>query len=195
MPPEWFQRIRLRSNWEVIRVRDPVAYKSDILLGRITKVSGFEGAVTVKLEKSFSGKLPHMESVFLEVEGRPVPFFISASEYSGADILRIKFEGYNSSAKVAEFAGCKVFLTTAVKVKNKAEDFNKLVGYKVLTTENIEIGIIREVIPNPGQWLLSVISSADRSILIPLHEDFIVNVDKRKRQLVMDIPEGLTEIN
>ena len=28
-----------------------MAYKNDILLGRITKVSGYEGAVTVKLEK------------------------------------------------------------------------------------------------------------------------------------------------
>ena len=65
-----------------------MAYKNEILLGRITKVSGYEGAVTVKLERIFSENLPHMESVFLEIEGRPVPFFISDSEYSGADILK-----------------------------------------------------------------------------------------------------------
>ena len=54
-----------------------MAYKNDILLGRITKVSGYEGAVTVKLEKIFTENIPQMESVFLEIEGRPVPFFIS----------------------------------------------------------------------------------------------------------------------
>ncbi len=32
-----------------------------------------------------------MESVFLEIEGKPVPFFISESEYPGGDILRLKF--------------------------------------------------------------------------------------------------------
>ena len=99
-----------------------MAYKNDILLGRITKVSGYEGAVTVKLERLFSGKLPHMESVFLEIEGRPVPFFISDSDYSGADILKLKFDGYNSSDKVIEFVGCRVFLTTPAPADNKTEE-------------------------------------------------------------------------
>ena len=76
-----------------------MAYKSNILLGRITKVSGYEGAVTVKLEKIFTENIPQMESVFLEIEGRPVPFFISDSEYSGADILKLRFEGYDSIEK------------------------------------------------------------------------------------------------
>ena len=102
-----------------ILVFDPMAYRNEILLGRITKVSGYEGAVTVKLERFFSEKLPHMESVFLEIEGRPVPFFIAASEYSGADILKLKFEGYNSSEKVNEFVGCRVFLTTGAPTAKK----------------------------------------------------------------------------
>ena len=31
------------------------------------------------------------------------------SDYSGADILKLKFDGYNSSEKVIEFVGCRVF--------------------------------------------------------------------------------------
>ena len=56
-----------------------------------------------------------MESVFLEIEGRPVPFFVSGSDYSGADILKLRFDGYDSSDKVSEFTGCRIFLTTAGK--------------------------------------------------------------------------------
>ena len=172
-----------------------MAYKNDILLGRITKVSGFEGAVTVKLERLFSGKLPNMESVFLEIEGRPVPFFISDSDYSGADILRLKFDGYNSSGKVAEFVGCRVFLTAPGTSDNKIEEINSLIGYNVVTSDNITLGTIKEVIQNPGQWLLSVISDSNKTILIPLHEHFIVKIDNEKKLLIMEIPEGLTEIN
>jgi 16S rRNA processing protein RimM len=176
-------------------VCDPMAYKSDILLGRIIKVSGFEGAVTVKLERLFSGKLPNMESVFLEIEGRPVPFFISDVDYSGADILRLKFVGYNSSGKVTEFVGCRLFLTNPETFNNKIEEINSLTGYNVVTSENITIGTITEVIQNPGQWLLSVISDSNKTILIPLHEHFIVRIDNAKKLLIMTIPEGLTEIN
>ena len=103
-------KISLRSSIQSHKdQRYPMAYNSNILLGRIIKVSGYEGAVAVKLEKEFTENIPQMESVFLEIEGRPVPFFISDSEYSGADILKLKFEGYESVDKdqgIHQDAGC-----------------------------------------------------------------------------------------
>ena len=51
-------------------------YRCNILLGRVTKTSGFEGAVVVRLERSFIENIPQIESVFVEIDGRPVPFFI-----------------------------------------------------------------------------------------------------------------------
>ncbi len=170
-------------------------YINDILLGRIIKISGFEGAVTVKLEKFFSGKSEHIESVFLEIEGRPVPFFISEYEFSGADILKIKFEGYNSSEKVSEFVGCRVFLTSPPPADDKEEDPESLVGYRILTEDNSLLGTVKEVISNPGQLLLNVSSPEDKEILIPFHNDFIVDIDSERKVLIMNIPEGLTEIN
>jgi 16S rRNA processing protein RimM len=172
-----------------------MAYKSNILLGRITKVSGYEGAVTVKLEKKYSENIPLMESVFLEIEGRPVPFFISDSEYSGADILKLSFEGYTSIEKVSEFTGCNVFLTIGVPDNNQEEDIRSLTGYKVFMQDEKLLGSIKEVIQNPGQLLLNIISTENNEILIPFHEHFIVSIDKKKRIIVMNIPEGLTEIN
>jgi 16S rRNA processing protein RimM len=172
-----------------------MAYTSDILLGRITKVSGYEGAVTIRLEKIFSENIPNMESVFLEIEGRLVPFFISDSEYSGADILKLTFEDYSSVEKVTEFVGCRVFLTTGLLDDNQSKDIQTIIGFKVVLQDNNTLGEIREVIQNPGQWLLSVISENKKEILIPFHEDFIIKIDKKKKTLHMDIPEGLTEIN
>ena len=172
-----------------------MAYNYGILLGRITKVSGYEGAVAVKLERNFSGKLPHIESVFLEIEGRPVPFFVSGSDYSGADILKLKFDGYHSSDKVAEFTGCRIFLTSAGDGENISGDLLSLSGFKIMTRDKNILGTVKEVIQNPGQWLLNVTSPGGKNMLIPLHEDFIVKIDNRKKILVMDIPDGLTEIN
>jgi 16S rRNA processing protein RimM len=172
-----------------------VAYSSDILLGRIIKVSGYEGAVTVKLERLFSEKIPVMESVFLEIEGRLVPFLISGSEYSGAAILKLAFEGYDSPEKVIEFVGCKVFLTTREPAAAEIGDIDSLKGYTVFNQYNARLGFVEDVIRNPGQWLLNVISDSNKQILIPLHESLILSLDYEKRLLIMEIPEGLTEIN
>ena len=172
-----------------------MAYGSDILLGRITKVSGYEGAVTIKLEKIFFENIPLMESVFLEFERRLVPFFVSKSEYSGADILKLTFEGYNSIEKISEFTGCRVFLTTDMPDSDKTDDMQNLIGYKVSVQDKRFLGLVKEVIPNSGQWLLSVLSEQNKEILIPFHDHFILGIDKKKKILTMDIPEGLTEIN
>lgn len=173
-----------------------MAYKSNILLGRITKVSGYEGAVTVKLEKSFTENIPHIESVFLEVEGRPVPFFIAGYDYSGADLLKLSFDGYESDAKVSGFIGCRVFLTDSdSENKPSKTDTNNITGFKVFLADTNLLGTITDIIENPGQWLLIIKSPANKEILIPLHEDFIVSIDKKKKSVIMNLPEGLTEIN
>jgi 16S rRNA processing protein RimM len=172
-----------------------MTYKSNILLGRITKVNGYQGAVTVKLEKIFTENIPRMESVFLEIEGRPVPFFISDSEYSGADILKLKFDGYNSIEKISEFTGCRVFLTSPIAAGDTKEKMPDLKGYTVIVQNDVLLGIIKEIIPNPGQWLLNIVSGKNKEILVPFHEHFIVGIDNEKKIVAMKIPEGLTEIN
>jgi 16S rRNA processing protein RimM len=179
----------------VRRISDPMAYTCNILLGRIIKNIGYEGAVAVKLEKIFTENIPRMESVFLEIEGRPVPFFISGSEYSGADILKLSFNGYDSNKKVSEFTGCRVFLTSAINNDNLKEKNENLIGYSVFVQEDQLLGSISEVLMNNGQWLINVISKNKKDILIPFHEHFIISINKRKKIIIMNIPEGLTEIN
>ena len=172
-----------------------MAYTCNILLGRIIKIIGYEGAVAVKLEKIFTENIPQMESVFIEIEGKPVPFFISGLEYSGADILKLSFDGYDSDEKVSEFAGCRVFLTSAIYNDNLNESNENLIGYRVFAQEDQLLGSISEVLTNNGQWLINVKSVNKKDILIPFHEDFIVRMDKRKKVIFMNIPEGLTDIN
>ena len=172
-----------------------MAYNADILLGRILKAHGFDGTVTVKLEEAFIEKIPGLESVFLEIDGKPVPFFISESESTGADILRLKFEGYDSVEKINEFAGCKVFLTSAVTSIYPELNSPSLKGFTVFLPGNKLLGTVDNIVENPGQMLLVLKAPGGKEFLIPFHEDLIITFDKRKKLIEMDLPEGLTEIN
>ena len=172
-----------------------MTYRYQILLGKISRVNGYDGSVTVKLEKSFLENIPEMESVFLEINGKPVPFFISSSDYQGGDVLKLKFEGYASYEKVNEFTGCRIFLTTindANQPDNKPEN---IVGFKVILQNKNLIGTINEIIQNPGNYLLKIISPEKKEILIPFHPDFIKDFDKRKKTIMVDLPEGLIDLN
>jgi len=172
-----------------------MAYRADIQLGRITKVHGFEGGVTVRLEKTFIENIPEMESVFIEIEGKPVPFLISESDYPGGDIIWLKFTGYESIENISEFTGCRVFLTGSA-TENKTETLTgKLIGYKLQSPDNKLYGIIAEVIENPGQYLLKIITTEQKPLLVPFHEDLIVKINRKKKLIIMDLPEGLTDLN
>lgn len=171
-----------------------MAYNANILLGRISKVHGFEGAVTIKLEKAFIENIPDMESVFLEIEGKPVPFFIAETEYPGSDILRIVFEGYDSPEKVKELTGCRVFLTSGYR-KSPGAEIKSFNDYKVCLPDHTLVGTIREIFENPGHWLLGLNTPAGKELLVPFHEDLIVSIDKKRKIIIMDLPEGLTDLN
>lgn len=172
-----------------------MAYSSSILLGKITKLSGYEGVVLIKLDKYFSEDILKLESVFLEIEGRPVPFFVTYVEYGGADSLKLSFDGYESEDKVKEFVGCRVFLTSGMDFGLQQEETDIIEGYQVYVKDDKSIGTVTRITQNSGQWLLSILSPERKELLVPLHEDFIVSIDREKRIIIMDIPDGLTEIN
>jgi len=176
------------------RIPDPVAYHADILLGRIVKAQGFDGSVSVKLERGFTEEIPDMESVFLEIEGKPVPFFIEESERSGADNLRLKFSKYNSQSVISGFTGCRVYLTRPPEHKS-GKSSQSFKGYKVYDGAGKFTATVRDIVNNPGQILLLVDTAEGKEILIPFHEDLIRNIDRKKREICMDLPEGIAEIN
>jgi 16S rRNA processing protein RimM len=171
-----------------------MAYNKGKLLGQITRTSGFEGTLVIRLEKSFIENIPLMESVFVEIDGRPVPFFISSYDYPGADILKLSFLDYESLHKTEEFKGCNVYFTEGDPDTGK-EELPPLSGFTLIDQQQRPIGIIDSIIENPGQLLLNVVSGDGTEYLVPLHEDLILKIEKRKKVIIMEIPEGLFDLN
>jgi 16S rRNA processing protein RimM len=166
------------------------------LLGRITKIHGCEGTVIVKVERTFSDNIPpEMESIFLEIEGREVPFFIKHYQTFGHENILLRFEDYESVEKVKDLIGCKVFIFSGNQ-KGKSDTVQgSIIGFELNTIENELVGIITNVTENPGQWLITVVSNSGNEILVPFHEDLIIKIDMKSKKIIMTIPEGLDTLN
>ena len=63
----------------------------------------------IALEGDFSEEVNEMESVFVEVDGKPVPFFFEWVKDSGPNSIIIKFEYYDSDLTMTEFIACPVY--------------------------------------------------------------------------------------
>ena len=171
-----------------------MTYKNKILLGKISKINMPDGSVSVRLEQEFVENIPDIESVFLEIAGKPVPFFISSLTYQGGNILRISFEGYESYGKIAEFSGCRIFLASEEGGGEKPDPLN-ISGFRVVLENKKLVGEVKEIIPNPGHDLLEIISPENKEILMPFHEDFIITSDLRRKTITVRLPEGLIDLN
>ncbi len=169
-------------------------YNAGILLGRIQKVQGYDGTLSVRLERDFTEDISDMESVFIEYEGKPVPFFISSMEDEGGDILKLRLEGYDSYDKASIFTGCRISMTTGLR-REEDDENSGITGFTVILSDLSIAGVIEEIIQNPGQDLLRILSPEKKEILVPLHSDLITGINKEKRTISMDLPEGLMEIN
>ena len=172
-----------------------MTYKCNILLGKIIKVNALNGTAIIKISTPFVDNIDDMESVFVEIDGRPVPFFIAESDFNGNDLLSLKLTDYDTVDKIKEFKGCRVFLTSGDILESHNNNYEEITGFSVFDENENKIGTVNDVIQNPMQWLLSILSVNKKEILLPVHEDLILAINDAKRIITVKIPKGLLEIN
>ncbi len=172
-----------------------MSYPKHILLGHITRIHPYRGIVTIKLSGNISEEISETEPVLLEIEGKLVPFFIAEYEFNLPGTLRLSFEGYEAPGKMEEFNGCRVFIRASSEKEKTTSGLSDLTGFRVFSRGNEFIGTVESIIENPGQFLMRIFSVTKKEILIPFHEDLIIEILPEKRIIKIEIPDGLTDIN
>jgi 16S rRNA processing protein RimM len=160
-------------------------------IGRITKTYGFEGAVIVRNEGGITREPEQGEPVFVVIDGIPVPFFTREAWSPSPGTLIIAFDDYLTEKSVIGFKGCEVRTSREDNIKS---DPATLAGYTIVDKNSGFRGVIAHVIENPGQMIAAITSPAGE-ILIPMHQDLIISVDKKRKLIEMSLPSGLTGIN
>jgi len=160
-------------------------------IGRITKTYGFEGAVVVRSESGITGEPKQGEPVFVVTDGIPVPFFTREAHSPSRDMLIISFDDYLTDDSVAHLKGCEVRTKGG---EEPADELAALAGYILTDTRSGLSGTITEIVRNPGQ-LMAVAVMKGEEVLIPLHPDLIISVDRKHKSIRMNLPEGLIQLN
>ncbi|PZU12614.1 MAG: 16S rRNA processing protein RimM, partial [Chryseobacterium sp.] len=90
------------------------------LLGKITRRHGLAGNVILKLDTDQPELYNKLESIFVEINGLLVPFFIAKSSWSKLDALNIAFKN-STEALVDQSLGKNVYLplTSLPKLSGK----------------------------------------------------------------------------
>ena len=162
-------------------------------LGKITKPFGLKGEVIFFLDVDTPANYASLDSVFVEVKGVLVPYFIESIRING-NKATVKFEDLNRDESLA-LVGCDLYLPLELlpKLTGKKFYFHEIIGFRVIDKQKGNIGTIASVIDYPAQPLFQIINNK-KEILFPIIDKLIDCVDRENSTIFVTAPDGLIDI-
>ena len=163
-------------------------------IGKFVSTFGLQGELVLQHNLGKKTSLKGLQAIFIEEKKESfIPWFVEATRIKNDDEVYIKLEGISVKEQATKLAQKQVWLPEPdfKKFSSKSSPIN-LLGYNVVEND-VVLGKIEEVIEQPHQ-LLCRIDLDGKEAYIPLHEETIVKIDKKKNQVIVELPEGLLEI-
>lgn len=163
-------------------------------LGKITKVFGLKGELSVYLDTDEPEKYYQLESVFLTQGEELIPFFTESVKVKGRSQLVVKFRDIEA-AEAASYVDEELYLPVSMLLPLTGNRFyyHEIKGFSVEEETYGKLGVCVDVIEYPHQALFQI-DAAGKEVLVPIVDDFIRMVDREQRKLTLSLPEGLLEI-
>lgn len=169
--------------------------KDCFYLGKIAKKYSFKGEVLVYLDTDEPELYTELESMFVEINGHLVPFFIEKSSIHREKFLRTQFEDMDSEEAADTIVGKDVYLplTMLPKLEGNKFYYHEVVGFDAIDQRLGNFGTILRISDNGVQALFEV-QKDDAVILIPLIDEFIIEVNRENKSILFNTPEGLIDL-
>lgn len=164
-------------------------------LGHIVKTHGIKGQVVAFFDVDFPEDYEDLESVFLEQQGRLVPFFIATMEAQQKGRFIIKFEDINTIEQAEKLRNTALYLPLdeLPELEDDQFYFHDVIGYTVVDANYGDLGIVKEFYDLPQQQLMAM-EYLGQEMLIPVIDEIFLRADHDTKKLHINLPEGLLEV-
>ncbi|RFZ92602.1 16S rRNA processing protein RimM [Mucilaginibacter conchicola] len=163
-------------------------------IGSVLKTKGLKGEMVMYVDFDDIDRVK-FNSVFIEIAGKLVPYFISSIKYLQNNQAYLNLEDVDTVEKAALLAKKDIYLPNKLKPKKKKEEFTlkDLKGFFVIDETHGELGEIDDIIEYPQQLIASVYYN-NKEVLFPLNVEIIKGIDVEEEEVYVDLPEGLLDI-
>ena len=163
-------------------------------IGKIVATHGFKGELLLLHELGKKTSLKGLKALFLEEKkGSFLPWFIEFTRIKSEKELYIKLEGIDAKEAATPVLQKEIWLPENDFKKYAAKTAPAgMLGFEVIH-EGRSLGNIKELIEQPHQMLCRL-EIGGKEVLIPMHEGSLKKIDLKKKQVVVELPEGLLDI-
>ena len=158
------------------------------------KPHGLKGQVTISLDPEAPSDFEGIDTVFIELKEKLLPFFIELISLKGTRAF-LKLEGVDTPEAAQQISKSSIYLPKSTRPKSGRGEFydDEVIGFEVVDSSAGALGRITEIVVAGPNKLLSV-DYHKKEVLIPLNSPFIDGINKSRKKITVTLPEGFLEI-
>ena len=165
------------------------------LLGYIVKTHGTKGQLIFHLDVDYPEDYEEMESVFVEMKGELIPYFVELFNLQKLSRVIVQLEGVDTMEKAQALVGTSLFmpLETLDELEEGQFYYHEIQGYEIVDQNLGVLGTVREVYSVATQNLIAF-DYKGAEVLIPIADGIVLEADRTTKQLRVELPDGLLEV-
>ena len=161
-----------------------------IAIGRITRTHGKRGEIQCLMSNEY---WDNADATFLilSIDNILVPFRVLDWRGKGSDSLIFQLDRITDEQSALQLIGHQAYMLKS-DISEEEEimpTWQSLLGYRVLDTDQGELGTITDV----DETTINTLVTLNHNQLIPLHEDFIINIEPDKQLITICLPFVFTK--
>lgn len=163
-------------------------------IGKINKPHGVKGEMSFTFSDDIFDRKDGEYLLFL-LDGILVPFFIEEYKFKSDSSAIIKFEGINSVEKARNYVNVDVYYPKKEADEDEMQNsLNYFIGFGIYDSKYGYVGEIVDIDDSTSNLLL-IVENNNEEIMIPFHEDLIVGLDSKAKNIELKLPEGIIDID
>ena len=163
-------------------------------LGKIVKPHGILGEVKISLFNSKSETLRVGQSVWIGLDEKDYESYVIEKLNLQFEKSRLKFKNINDRNRAESLRNYTLSVCRDEFPETVDEEFYliDLIGFNVVDQAGKKVGVVSDIMENPANDIL-MISDGDKEHLIPLVDDFVTLFDFEKKQVTVNLINGLID--
>lgn len=160
-----------------------------VSIGYVIKTHGVRGHLRIAFAENIK-ELSETEALYFLVKGSQVPFFIKEITYFKNGDALVLLEDINAMEEAGRFTKKELYGPEDYIETEEEDEEDPWVGFEI-TDETI--GLLGNVTGSidMGEYFLLELLFNGKPIMIPLHDDMIIELDEANKKITTRLPEGL----
>jgi 16S rRNA processing protein RimM len=169
-------------------------FEGFFLLGKIIRTHGYKGGLKAIFDVDQPQEYRELDMLFVEIRDKLIPWNIENIHFENnkANLTLADLKDMEGAEKLV---GHFIYLPHELLPKLRGNKFyyHEVSGFKIHDEVHGDIGTIDRIIDLPNNPLFAITFN-EKEILLPISDEIILKVDRKKKVIHVKAPEGLIEI-